>query len=102
MTAEYLQYYQAKQRSKSFERHQMACKALKPFFGEQCLADISPFLIEKYKQSRKEQGRSEVTINRGLAFLKNMFTMAITWGRQARILLARCVSFEKITAAPGS
>jgi hypothetical protein len=40
----------------------MACKALKPFFGEQRLADISPFLIEKYKRSRKEQGRSEVTI----------------------------------------
>jgi len=81
MAAEYLQYYQANRRPKSFERHQMALKALKPFFGGQRLADISPFLIEKYKQSRKEQGRSEVTINRELAFLKNMFTMAIAWGK---------------------
>jgi integrase len=76
-----LQYYQANRRPKSFERHQMAFKALKPFFGGQRLADISPFLIEKYKRLRKEASRSEVTINRELAFLKNMFTMAIKWGK---------------------
>src|SRR5262249_53747878 len=28
-----------------------------------------------------EQGRSEVTINRELAFLKNLFTMAMKWGQ---------------------
>jgi hypothetical protein len=95
---EYLQYYQANRRPRSVERHQMAFQALKPFFGGRRLADISPFLIEKYKRSRKEQGRSEVTINRELAFLKNLFTMAIKWGRQVRILSARCVSFEKTTA----
>jgi integrase len=59
----------------------MALKALKPFFGGYRLADISPFLLEKYKRSRKEQGRSEVTINRELALLKNLFTMAIKWGK---------------------
>jgi len=59
----------------------MAFKALKPFFGGQRLADISPFLIEKFKRSRKELGRSEVTINRELAFLKNLFTMAMKWGK---------------------
>jgi len=80
MAAEYLQYYQANRRPKSFERHQMAFKALKPFFAGHRLADISPFLIEKYKRLRKDANRSEVTINRELAFLKNMFTMAIKWG----------------------
>jgi len=81
IAAEYLQYYQANRRPRSVERHQMAFQALKPFFAGHRLADISPFLIEKYKRSRKEQGRSEVTINRELAFLKNLFTMAMTWGK---------------------
>jgi integrase len=40
-------------------------------------------MIERYKQTRKAQGRSEVTINRELAFLKNLFTLAITWGKVA-------------------
>src|SRR5439155_25617989 len=42
MAAEYLQYYQANRRPNSFERHQMACKALRPFFASHRLADISP------------------------------------------------------------
>lgn len=81
MAGEYLQYYQANRRPRSVERHQMAFQALKLFFGGHRLADINPFLIEKYKRSRKEQGRSEVTINRELAFLKNLFTMAMKWGK---------------------
>lgn len=56
-------------------------QALKPCFAGNCHTDISTFLIEKYKQSQKEHGRSDVTINRELAFLKHLFTMAITWGR---------------------
>ena len=78
---EYLKYYQANRRPRSAERHEMAFKALKPFLAGHRLSDISPFLIEKYKRSRKEQGRSDVTINRELAFLKNLFTMAIKWGK---------------------
>jgi len=81
MAEECLQYYQANRRPRSFQRHQMAFQALRPFFGGHRLTDISPFLIEKYKRSRKEQGRSEVTINRELAFLKNLFTMAMKWGK---------------------
>lgn len=37
--------------------------------------------MDRYKQKRKEEGRSEVTINRELAFLKNMFNVAIQWGK---------------------
>jgi integrase len=81
MAEEYLQYYQANRRPRSVVRHEMAYRALQPFFTGHRLADISPFLIEKYKRGRKEQGRSEVTINRELAFLKNLFTMAIKWGK---------------------
>ncbi|MBI3326380.1 MAG: site-specific integrase [Nitrospinae bacterium] len=81
MAEEYLRYYRANRRPNSVERHEMAYRALKPTFAGKRLADITPLLIERYKRSRKEQGRSEVTINRELAFLKNLFTMAITWGK---------------------
>ena len=81
MAEEYLRYYQANRRPRSLARHQMAYKALQPAFAGKRLADITPFLIEKYKRVRKEAGRSEVTINRELAFLKNLFTMAMKWGK---------------------
>jgi integrase len=48
-----------------------------------CLSSITPHAIDRYKRKRKQQGRSEVTINRELAFLKNMFTVAIQWGKAA-------------------
>jgi integrase len=79
MAEEYLHYYRANRRPRSVERHEMAFRALKPFFGGKRLTDITPLLIERYKRVRKEQGRSEVTINRELAFLKNLFTQAIVW-----------------------
>jgi integrase len=78
---EYLHYYQTNRRQRSAERHAMAYRALQPFFGGKRLAEITPLLIERYKRTRKEQGRSEVTINRELAFLKNLFTQAIAWNK---------------------
>jgi integrase len=81
MAVECLQYYQSNRHPRSSERHEMAYWALKPFFGGSRLADIRPLLIERYKRVRKEKGRSEVTINRDLAFLKHLFTQAIAWGK---------------------
>jgi integrase len=93
VAVEYLKYYKTNRQPKSVERHEMAYRALKPFFAGKRLEDITPFMIEKYKQSRKGEGRSEVTINRELAFLKNFFNQAIIWGkatgnpvRQVRLL----------------
>jgi integrase len=83
VAADYLRYYRANRQPKSVERHEMAYQALKATFAGKRLADITPFLIERYKQTRKAQGRSEVTINRELAFLKNLFTQAIAWGKVA-------------------
>jgi integrase len=83
LRGDYLQYYRANRQPRAVERHEMAYQALKPTFAGKRLADITPFMIERYKQTRKAQGRSEVTINRELAFLKNLFTQAITWGKVA-------------------
>ena len=57
----------------------MACYP--PVLGTKRLADISPFDLERYRRQRKQLGREEVTINRELAFLRNLYTMAIAWGK---------------------
>jgi integrase len=81
MAEEYLRYYRVNRAPKSVRRHEMAYRAIKPLFGGKRLSDITPFLLERYKRTRKEEGLSPVTINRELAFLKNLFTMAIAWGK---------------------
>jgi integrase len=83
MAQEYLRYYAANRRPRSVRRHEMACRALRPLFAGKRLADITPFNVERYKQERKRAGVSEVTINRELAFLKNLFTKAMEWGKVA-------------------
>jgi integrase len=78
---EYLRYYRVNRAPKSVRRHEMAYRAIRPLFEGKRLSDITPFLLERYKRARKEAGLSPVTINRELAFLKNLFTMAIAWGK---------------------
>ena len=53
---------------------------LKPFFGQKALSKINSFDIERYKKRRVEQGASNATVNRELAVLSHMFSMAIDWG----------------------
>lgn len=78
---EYFAYYQANRRPQSVQRHQTAYRALQATFGHQRLADISPLDIERYKRQRQGAGVSGVTINRELAFLKNLYSKAIEWGK---------------------
>jgi hypothetical protein len=86
VAADYLRYYRANRQLKSVERHEMAYQALRATFAGQRLADITPFMIERYKQTRKAQGRSEVTINRELAFLKNLFPRLSPGAKWLKIL----------------
>ena len=78
---EYFAYYRANRRPKSVQRYETAYHRLQPAFGNQRLSDIHPLAIERYKRQRKQDGVTEVTINRELAFLKNLFTKAIEWGK---------------------
>ena len=61
-------------RPRSVERHEMAYRALKPFLAGKRIEDFTPLLIEQYERECKAQKRSDMTINRELAFLKNLFT----------------------------
>ena len=78
---EYFAYYRANRRPRSAERHETSYRAMYPTFGHIRLADITPLALERYKRHRKEDGVSGVTINRELAFLKNLFSKAIDWGK---------------------
>lgn len=78
---EYFAYYRANRRPRSAERHETSYHALHATFGHVRLSDITPLAIERYKRQRKEAGVSEATINRQLAFLKNLFSKAVEWGK---------------------
>jgi site-specific recombinase XerD len=54
---------------------------MQPVLGSKRLAVIAPLDLERYRRQRKQAGVSDVTINRELAFLRHLYTMAITWGK---------------------
>jgi integrase len=51
---------------------------LTPFFGHRYLHEISPMLIEKYKNERRS-AVSNASVNRELSCLRAMFNRAIDW-----------------------
>ena len=65
-------------RPQSYRRDITSTRALLSFFKWKFLAEIHPFLIEKYKKKRLEKVKP-ATINRELACLKNMFNKARKW-----------------------
>jgi len=78
---EYFDYYRTNRRPRSVKRHETSWNAIQPVLGQKRLADISAFDLERYRRDRKQAGKSDVTINRELAFLRNLYSMAVTWGK---------------------
>jgi integrase len=78
---DYFAYYRANRRPRSVKRHEVSWHAMQPMLGSKRLEEISPFDLERYRRQRKQDGMSDVSINRELAFLRNVFSMAITWGK---------------------
>lgn len=78
---EYFEYYEANRRPMSVRRHRTSWGSVGAALGHKKLSNITPLDLEKYRRKRQEEGRSEVTINRELAFLRNLFNMAIKWGK---------------------
>jgi integrase len=76
LAKEYMDYSKANKRS--WERDVYSLHHLVPFFKDKSLSEIKPHSIEKYKAERKK-AVSESTINRELACLKHMFSMAMKW-----------------------
>ena len=78
---EYFEFYRATRRPHSVRRHEISWRAVQPVFGNKRLDEISPLALERYRRQRQKSGRSDVTINRELAFLRHVYTMAITWDK---------------------
>jgi integrase len=52
-----------------------------PDFQKKKLADISPWLVEKWRAGRLKAGASAATVNRDLDDLKSAFAKATAWGQ---------------------
>lgn len=74
----YLDDY-AKVNNLAWKRVQSCLKQLSRFFGKHYLQNITPILIEKYKQKRLNDGIKPASVNRELSVLKRSFNLAITW-----------------------
>lgn len=77
--AEYLEWSKANKKPRSYERDETSLAALRPFFSGKTLSDITPWLVEKYKKTRKDQKKSNQTVNLELACLKALFSKAVIW-----------------------
>ncbi len=76
----YLEHSKQNKKPSSHKRDCLSVKMLNEFFGHKRLRDIHPLLIEHYKKRRLEAHKSTATINREVACLKHIFSMAIVWG----------------------
>jgi hypothetical protein len=78
---DYFVYYRANRRPRSVLRHETSWHVLQPLLGAKRLDEITPFDLERYRRDRKQARKTDVTINRELAFLRHVYSMAITWGK---------------------
>jgi integrase len=77
---------------RSYDRDKRSLKLLMPFFGDRLLKDITPGVVEAYRQKRlaSPSGRSPknltkpATVNREIACLKTIFNKAIKDGKAER------------------
>lgn len=89
---EYMEYSKANKRS--WKRDVVSLKNLLPVFGDKYLAEITPLMVEQYKNRRRDQV-TPATVNREMALLKNMFNKAIQWGKAAENLVAKVKLFKE-------
>ena len=77
---------------RSYDRDERSLKLLLPFLGDRLLRDITPGMVEAYRQKRlvSPSGRSPknptrpATVNREIACLKTIFNKAMKDGRAER------------------
>ena len=79
LSQEYLQYSKANKTAQSYRRDQVSLKNLLQRFGRKMITSISPYDLERYKNTRKRTVAA-ATVNRELSCIRHMFTMAVQWG----------------------
>jgi integrase len=75
---------------RSYEKDQMHCTRLRAQFGDRLLKDITPAMVEAYKQerlceiSRRGKHTRPATVNREITTLKTIFNKAVKNGKTER------------------
>jgi len=75
---DYLKFSKANKAESSYKRDKLSMKHLTEAFGSRIFAKITTQDIELYKITRREKV-SGATVNRELACLSHMFTVAVNW-----------------------
>mgnify|MGYP001347605752 CR=1 FL=1 len=76
--AAYLEEFSKHNKKKSSLRRDVGiARNLSSYFGSKRLDAMTPMLIEHYKNRRRNDGAAPATVNRELACLKHMFTIAL-------------------------
>lgn len=77
---EYLEYARTNKASSTSTINKYRIEAhLLPYFGVTLLSHITPQMVDVYKAMRLKKGASPNTINRELANLSHMLSMAVRW-----------------------
>jgi integrase len=74
---EFLERVKPELRPGSLRNYWISFRNMRVFFGSRCLDEISADEIERFKQSRLEEGKSPSTVNRDLAFLRRVLLFAV-------------------------
>lgn len=81
---EFLAYSKANNAPGTYQRYRSILDHVKAFLQEKPyiskISQLTPRLFEEYKQSRKEAGAMDLTLNMELQVMKTMFTLARKWG----------------------
>lgn len=70
------EYAKVFKKPRSSQRNVVSMKALKEFFGNKSIQDLTPEDVDRYSQERKAQGRANATINADIALLSHAYTWA--------------------------
>ncbi len=85
LMAEYLPYAEATKAPNTFYTDRCRIEShLLPHFTGKLISQITPKMLDDYKQMRIEEGASPNTVNHELTNLSHMFRMAIRWGYMDR------------------
>lgn len=77
---EYLRRMEATDGKDMRAKQQKLRDHLIPFFGDKPLDQFTSFDLERYKKARLDSGRTSATVNRDLAVISHLFSMALEWG----------------------
>lgn len=76
---EFIAWYKHGHKPNSTRRYHISWASVGPALGKKLLTDLKPTDIERYRTSRRKVGRSEACINRELALIRHLFSVATQW-----------------------